>query len=91
MEIRIVDFEILTRHYTKYQEGINEINTLKKLFMDRIEYENAPKTLYPDGSKMEGFSDAMFWEKYIDRKSMAGLMVCGLAVAFLTFSANKEK
>jgi len=61
------------------------------LFMDRIEYENAPKTLYPDGSKMEGFSDAMFWEKYIDRKSMAGLMVCGLAVAFLTFSANKEK
>ena len=37
MEIRIVDFEILTRHYTKYQEGINEINTLKKLFMDRIE------------------------------------------------------
>ena len=61
------------------------------LFMDRIEYENAPKTLYPDGSRMEGFSDAMFWEKYIDRKSMAGLMVCGLAVAFLTFSANKEK
>jgi hypothetical protein len=61
------------------------------LFMDRIEYENAPKTLYPDGSKMEGFSDEMFWEKYIDRKSMAGLMVCGLAVAFLTFSANKHK
>jgi len=33
----------------------------------------------------------MFWEKYIDRKSMAGLMVCGLAIAFLTFSANKHK
>jgi hypothetical protein len=61
------------------------------LFMDRIEYENAPKTLYPDGSPIEGFSDEMFWEKYIDRKSMAGLMVCGLAIAFLTFSANKEK
>jgi hypothetical protein len=61
------------------------------LFIDRIEYENAPKTLYPDGSKIEGFSDKMFWEKYIDRKSMAGLMVCGLAIAFLTFSANKQK
>lgn len=60
------------------------------LFMDRIEYENAPKTLYPDGTPIEGYSEEMFWEKYIDRKSMAGLMVCGLAVAFLTFSANKE-
>jgi hypothetical protein len=60
------------------------------LFMPRMEYEIAPKTLYPDGSPIEGFSKEMFWEKYIDRKSMAGIMVCGLAVAFLTFSANKE-
>jgi Skp family chaperone for outer membrane proteins len=37
MEIRIVDFEILTRNYTKYQEGIGEINNLKKLFMGKIE------------------------------------------------------
>jgi Skp family chaperone for outer membrane proteins len=37
MEIRIVDFEVLTRHYTKYQEGIVEINNLKKLFMSKIE------------------------------------------------------
>lgn len=37
MEIRIIDFEVLTRHYVKYQEGINEINELKKLFMGKIE------------------------------------------------------
>ena len=37
MEIRIIDFEVLTRHYVKYQEGINEINELKKLFMYKIE------------------------------------------------------
>lgn len=60
------------------------------LFMPRMEYENEPKKFFPDGSPMEGFSAEMFWEKYIDRKSMAGIMVCGLAIAFLTFSANKE-
>lgn len=37
MEIRIIDFEVLTRHYTKYQNGINEINNLKKSFKDKIE------------------------------------------------------
>ena len=37
MEVRIIDFEILTRHYVKYQEGVNEINELKKMFMGRIE------------------------------------------------------
>lgn len=37
MEIRIVDFEILTRHYTKYHDGVKEINDLKKLFMGKIE------------------------------------------------------
>jgi Skp family chaperone for outer membrane proteins len=37
MEIRIIDFEILTRHYTKYQNGLNEINHLKKSFRDKIE------------------------------------------------------
>jgi Skp family chaperone for outer membrane proteins len=37
MEIRVIDFEILTRHYVKYQEGLGEINTLKKSFMNKIE------------------------------------------------------
>lgn len=37
MEIRVIDFEILTRHYVKYQEGLDEINTLKKSFMSKIE------------------------------------------------------
>ncbi len=37
MEIRVIDFEILTRHYTKYREGLNEINELKKTFMVKIE------------------------------------------------------
>ena len=37
MEIRIIDFEILTRNYVKYQEGLNEINDLKKSFRDKIE------------------------------------------------------
>jgi Skp family chaperone for outer membrane proteins len=37
MEIRVIDFEVLTRHYIKYQEGLNEINELKNTFMKRIE------------------------------------------------------
>lgn len=59
------------------------------LFMDRIEYENAPKTLYPDGSPIEGFQNS-FWEKYIDTNVMAGLMFTGLVVAFTTFVVNKK-
>ena len=42
MEIRIIDFEILTRHYTKYQNGLNEINHLKKSFRDKITYLKDP-------------------------------------------------
>lgn len=37
MEIRIIDFEILTRHYVKYQQGLVEINDLKSSFRDKIE------------------------------------------------------
>lgn len=37
MEIRVIDFEVLTRHYIKYQEGLNEIDELKNTFMKRIE------------------------------------------------------
>ncbi len=37
MEIRVVDFEIVTRHFTKYQEGVNKIEERKKEFLDKIE------------------------------------------------------
>lgn len=36
MEIRILDFEILTRHYIKYQQGVNKIEEEKKNFLDKI-------------------------------------------------------
>lgn len=36
MEIRILDFELLTRHYTKYQEGVLELEKEKKVFLEKI-------------------------------------------------------
>lgn len=36
MEIRILDFEILTRHYIKYQQGVNKIEEERKKFLDKI-------------------------------------------------------
>ena len=36
MESRIVDFEILTKHYVNYQEGVNEINNERQKFTDRL-------------------------------------------------------
>lgn len=37
MEIRVVDFEVLTRNYTNYQEGITKMEELRKSFVDRME------------------------------------------------------
>jgi Skp family chaperone for outer membrane proteins len=37
MEFRIVDFELLTRHYITYQNGVQEIEDVKKKFIDRVE------------------------------------------------------
>lgn len=37
MEIRVVDFEIVTRHFTKYQDGINRIENRKNEFLAKIE------------------------------------------------------
>jgi hypothetical protein len=37
MEIRIVDFELLTRHYTNYQNGLNEIEDEKTKFLEKVE------------------------------------------------------
>jgi Skp family chaperone for outer membrane proteins len=37
MEFRIVDFELLTRHYITYQNGVQEIEDVKKKFIDKVE------------------------------------------------------
>jgi Skp family chaperone for outer membrane proteins len=36
METRIVDFEILTRHYKNYQDGVKEINLVRQKFVVRL-------------------------------------------------------
>lgn len=36
MEIRILDFELLTRHYSKYQEGVLQLEKEKKAFLEKI-------------------------------------------------------
>lgn len=37
MNIKVVDFEILSRHYVKYQEGIKEIEAVKQEFVKRLD------------------------------------------------------
>lgn len=37
MEFRVVDFDILTRNFKKYQEGINEVNKERKNFLNQLE------------------------------------------------------
>jgi|LauGreDrversion4_2_1035121.scaffolds.fasta_scaffold54949_3 Skp family chaperone for outer membrane proteins len=37
MEIRVVDFDVLTKNYTKYQEGILNLSNIRNSFIDRIE------------------------------------------------------
>jgi Skp family chaperone for outer membrane proteins len=37
MEIRIVDFELLTRHYINYQDGLNQIEDEKSKFIEKVE------------------------------------------------------
>jgi Skp family chaperone for outer membrane proteins len=37
MEIRVINFEILTRHYKIYQDGIHHINNERKNFIQSIE------------------------------------------------------
>jgi outer membrane protein len=37
MEIRVINFEILTRHYKIYQDGIDHINNERKNFIQSIE------------------------------------------------------
>jgi len=37
MNIKVVDFEILSRHYVKYQEGIVKIEQVKEEFVKRLD------------------------------------------------------
>ncbi len=37
MNIKVVDFEILSRHYVKYQEGIIKIESVKQDFVKRLD------------------------------------------------------
>jgi Skp family chaperone for outer membrane proteins len=37
MNIKVVDFEILSRHYVKYQEGITKIEEVKEEFVKRLD------------------------------------------------------
>lgn len=37
MNIKVVDFEILSRHYVKYQEGVNQIELVKQEFVKRLD------------------------------------------------------
>ena len=37
MQIIVVDFEILTRNFTKYQEGIQKIENHKQKFLEQVE------------------------------------------------------
>ena len=36
MEIRIIDFEILTKHYLNYSLGRDKVNDLRSSFIDRV-------------------------------------------------------
>lgn len=60
------------------------------VFLDRTSYQNEPKLFYPDGSRIEGFQAQAWWERYIDRRTAAGLMMAGLAVGLVTYAANKQ-
>jgi hypothetical protein len=59
------------------------------IFMNSTDYQNEPKIYYPDGSPIEGFENPAFWEKYIDKRTMAGLMFAGVVLGVATYAANK--
>lgn len=37
MEIRVIDFDALTKNYTKYQEGILNLSKVRNSFIDRVD------------------------------------------------------
>ena len=59
------------------------------VFLDQEAYEAAPKTFYPDGTPItEGFGNG--WEDYVDKRTAAGLLLVGAALAMLTFAAHRK-
>lgn len=60
MELRVVDFEILTKNYKNYQEGIKNIEEEKKSFI---------KSLEPVKKEMEGIITQMSSGIIIDEKT----------------------
>lgn len=60
MEIRVVDFDVLTKNYTKYQNGISNMEEVRKSFIKRMD---------PIKEEMEGIVKAANSGLIIDRSS----------------------
>jgi len=60
------------------------------LFMNMTDYQNDPKEFYPDGTRIEGFQNQSFWEKYIDTHTAATFLFGGLFVAMGVYVAHKK-
>lgn len=60
------------------------------MFMSMTDYQNDPKTFYPDGTPIEGFASQSLWEKYIDKKTAATFLFGSIVVAMAVFIAHKE-
>lgn len=62
MELRVVDFEILTKHYKNYQDGVKNIEEEKKSFI---------KSLDPVKKEMESIISQMSSGIIMDSKTQA--------------------
>ena len=60
MEIRVVDFDVLTKNYTKYQDGIVTLAKLRNSFIERMD---------PIKAEMESIVNAANSGLILDRKS----------------------
>jgi hypothetical protein len=62
------------------------------IFLERVDFESAPKMFFPDGSKLEGFGNnkEFFWEDFISKKAMVGLLLSGITISFLAIVLNKK-
>jgi hypothetical protein len=58
--------------------------------MNMADYQNDPKEFYPDGTRIEGFQNQSFWEKYIDTRTAATFLFGGLVVAMGVYVAHKK-
>lgn len=60
------------------------------LFMTMVDYQNDPKIYYPDGTLIEGFANPSFFDKYVDKKTLATFLFGGLIIALGVFVAHKK-